>query len=64
MDKNILWKADLENGMYKNPILHTDYSDPDVIRVGDTFYMTASSFNLKGFDKLESCELCSEKHTI
>ena len=30
---------------YRNPILFADYSDPDVIRVGDTFYMTASSFN-------------------
>ena len=41
MNKNMLWKADLENGKYKNPILYADYSDPDVIRVGDTFYMTA-----------------------
>ena len=30
---------------YKNPVLLCDYSDPDVIRVDDTFYMTASSFN-------------------
>ena len=30
---------------YQNPILFADYSDPDVIRVGDTYYMTASSFN-------------------
>ncbi len=30
---------------YTNPIVLCDYSDPDVIRVGDTFYMTASSFN-------------------
>lgn len=37
--------ADLGNGDYQNPILHADYSDPDVIRVGDTYYMTASSFN-------------------
>lgn len=39
------WVADLGNGFYKNPVLHADYSDPDVIRVGDTYYMTASSFN-------------------
>ncbi|MGN0377120.1 MAG: glycoside hydrolase 43 family protein, partial [Suilimivivens sp.] len=32
-------------GTFKNPILFADYSDPDVIRVGDTYYMTASSFN-------------------
>lgn len=30
---------------YKNPILLCDYSDPDVIRVEDTFYLIASSFN-------------------
>lgn len=30
--------------MYKNPILYADYSDPDVIRVGEDFYMVASSF--------------------
>ncbi len=40
-----LWKPDLGNGRYKNPILYADYSDPDVVKVGDDFYMTASSFN-------------------
>ena len=30
---------------YNNPIIHTDYSDPDVCRVDDDYYMTASSFN-------------------
>ena len=39
-----VWVADLGNGMYKNPILHADYSDPDAIRVGNDFYMTSSSF--------------------
>lgn len=42
---SLLWKSDQEDGTYKNPILFADYSDPDVIRVGDTYYMTASSFN-------------------
>ena len=27
---------------YTNPILHHDWSDPDVCRVGNDFYMTAS----------------------
>lgn len=40
-----VWVADKGDGTYKNPILHADYSDPDAIRVGDDFYMTASSFN-------------------
>ncbi|MFC8571055.1 family 43 glycosylhydrolase [Streptomyces sp. NPDC057245] len=29
---------------YTNPVLNADWSDPDVIRVGDDFYLTASSF--------------------
>jgi beta-xylosidase len=43
--KSKVWVADKGDGTYKNPILHADYSDPDAIRVGDDFYMTASSFN-------------------
>lgn len=34
-----------ESYTYTNPILHLDYSDPDAIRVGDDYWMTASSFN-------------------
>lgn len=40
-----VWVADNGDGTYKNPILHADYSDPDAIRVGDDFYLVASSFN-------------------
>ncbi|HSK70865.1 MAG TPA: glycoside hydrolase 43 family protein [Pyrinomonadaceae bacterium] len=40
-----VWVADNGDGTYRNPILHADYSDPDAIRIGDDFYMTASSFN-------------------
>ncbi len=39
------WISDQGDGTYKNPVLFADYSDPDVIRVGSDFYMTASSFN-------------------
>jgi hypothetical protein len=52
------WVADLGDGRYRNPVLHTDYSDPDVIRVGERFYMTASSFtNVPGLPLLESPDL-------
>jgi beta-xylosidase/acetyl esterase/lipase len=52
------WLADLGNGKYQNPILHADYSDPDVIRAGDTFYMTASSFsNVPGLPLLQSKDM-------
>tara|TARA_R110002049_G_scaffold993_2_gene7103 strand:- start:45715 stop:47343 length:1629 start_codon:yes stop_codon:yes gene_type:complete len=40
-----VWVADNGDGTYKNPIIYSDYSDPDVVRVGDDYYMTASSFN-------------------
>lgn len=39
------WIPDLGNGKYKNPVIYADYSDPDVIRVGDDYYMTSSSFS-------------------
>lgn len=43
---------------YRNPILHADYSDPDVIRVGDTYYMVASSFHFSpGLPVLRSKDL-------
>ena len=30
---------------YTNPIILSDYSDPDVIRYNDNYYLVASSFN-------------------
>ena len=38
------WRPDAGPGLYRNPIIFADYSDPDVIRVGDDFYLTSSSF--------------------
>lgn len=53
-----VWQADNGNGTYKNPIIYADYSDPDVIRVGDDFYMTSSSFNcVPGLPILHSKDL-------
>ena len=53
-----VWVADLGNGRYHNPIINADYSDPDVIRVGDDYYMTASSFNcVPGLPILHSKDL-------
>lgn len=40
-----VWTPDNGDGTFKNPIIYQDYSDPDITRVGDDFYMTASSFN-------------------
>ncbi len=57
-----LWQPDLGDGTFKNPIVFADYSDPDVIRVGDTYYMTASSFNyIPGLPILTSKDLVNWK---
>ena len=39
------WNPDCGDGTYRNPVLFADYSDPDAIRVGDDFYLVASSFH-------------------
>ncbi len=53
-----VWIADNGDGTYKNPVIHADYSDPDVVRVGDDYYMTASSFNcIPGLPILHSKDL-------
>ncbi|MEI7024154.1 glycoside hydrolase family 43 protein [Paenibacillus sp. y28] len=52
------WVSDQGDGTFANPILHADYSDPDVIRVGSDFYMTASSFgHIPGLPILHSKDL-------
>jgi hypothetical protein len=38
------WFADQGDGTYRNPVLVGDWSDPDVIRHGDDYYLVASSF--------------------
>jgi len=53
-----VWVADSGDGTYKNPIIYADYSDPDVVRVGRDYYMTASSFNaVPGLPILHSKDL-------
>ena len=60
--KSNVWVSDLGNGTYKNPVLYADYSDPDAIRVGDDFFMTASSFNeAPGLPILHSTDMINWK---
>ena len=57
-----MWIADQGDGTYRNPILYTDYSDPDVIRVGQDYYMVASSFsNVPAVPLLHSRDLVNWK---
>jgi beta-xylosidase len=37
--------SDLGNGKYKNPVVEADFPDPDVIRVGDTYYMVSTTMH-------------------
>jgi beta-xylosidase len=37
---------DLGDGRFRNPVIFSDYSDPDVARMGDDYYLDASSFNV------------------
>lgn len=49
--------GDQGDGTFCNPILPTDLSDPDVIRVGDRYYMVASDFHFLGMQILESSDM-------
>lgn len=52
------WNPNLPGGKYKNPVIDADYSDPDVCRVGNDYYMTASSFAcFPGLQVLHSTDL-------
>jgi len=53
-----VWVSDNGDGTYTNPVLYADYSDPDAIRVGDDYYLVASSFNcVPGLPILHSRDL-------
>ena len=51
-----LW-GDQGNGTFINPILNADYSDPDVVRVDDNFYMVCSEFHFMGMPVLHSKDM-------
>lgn len=54
--------SDMGDGTYRNPVLYLDYSDPDAIRVGEDYFMIASSFcNAPGLPLLHSKDLVNWK---
>jgi len=62
VNESLVWNPNNEDSTYKNPVIFADYSDPDVIRVGGDFYMTASSFNcVPGLPILHSKDLVNWK---
>lgn len=61
-ERGVVWIPDNGDGTYTNPIIQADYSDPDVMRVGDDYYMTASSFShFPGLPILHSKDLVNWK---
>ena len=50
--------SDLGTGRYRNPVIFADFPDPDVIRVGDTYYMaTTTMHHFPGCTMLKSKDL-------
>ena len=54
--------GDQGNGTYINPVLNVDFSDPDVIRVGEKYYMVASDFHFIGMQVLESDDMVNWRY--
>jgi beta-xylosidase len=36
--------GDQGNGTFRNPVIAADFSDPDPVRVGDSYYLVSSTF--------------------
>ncbi|MCA9260941.1 MAG: glycoside hydrolase 43 family protein [Planctomycetales bacterium] len=56
------WSPDRGDGVYANPVLYADYSDPDVVAVEGDYFLTSSSFNCSpGLPILHSRDLVNWK---
>lgn len=56
--QNKSWTADNGNGTYTNPLFYDEFSDPDIIRVGDSFYLVGTTMHCNpGLVVLESKDL-------
>lgn len=42
---NASWTADNGNGTYTNPLFYDEFSDPDVIRVGEDYYLAGTTMH-------------------
>tara|TARA_R110000868_G_scaffold121034_3_gene321176 strand:+ start:75374 stop:77509 length:2136 start_codon:yes stop_codon:yes gene_type:complete len=52
------WTADNGNGTFTNPLFNEEFSDPDMIRVGDDFYLTGTTMHaMPGLPVLHSKDL-------
>jgi xylan 1,4-beta-xylosidase len=52
------WSADNGDGAYTNPLFYDEFSDPDLIRVGDDYYLTGTTMHaMPGLPILHSTDL-------
>jgi xylan 1,4-beta-xylosidase len=57
-DTNGTWISDNGNGTFTNPIFYDEFSDPDMIRVGDDYYLTGTTMHaMPGLPILHSKDL-------
>ncbi|MDO9376315.1 MAG: glycoside hydrolase 43 family protein [Ferruginibacter sp.] len=55
---NRTWTADNGNGSFTNPLFYDEFSDPDLIRVGDDYYLTGTTMHtMPGMPVLHSRDL-------
>ena len=56
------WTADNGNGTFTNPLFYDEFSDPDIIRVGEDFYMAGTTMHcMPGLVVLHSKDLVNWK---
>ncbi len=56
------WMSDNGNGTFANPIFYDEFSDPDLIRVGDDYYLTGTTMHtMPGLPVLHSRDLVNWK---
>lgn len=52
------WHADNGNGTFTNPLFYDEFSDPDLIRVGEDYYLTGTTMHtMPGLPVLHSRDL-------
>ena len=50
------WTADNGNGTYSNPLFNEEFEDPDIIRVGDDYYLAGTTMHM-----MPGCRSCTRR---
>ena len=43
--QSLSWTADNGNGTFTNPLMYDEFSDPDILRVGDDYYLAGTTMH-------------------